>query len=264
VLAVICFVAGLLPALGDLVGGRAGLPGVGFDETSTEFTTPSPPGARVLWLGDPPALPGPAFQTGAGLASFVTTSGLPSMATLWPTPNPGPATAVTADVASAMAGTTLRLGALLAPAGIRYVVVPTAPAPVLLGEQTPALALPPSSLLRALEAQTDLRQLPREDGVLVWANAAWAPADGAGTLGPGASSGTVLGAFGVAGALLVALGCLGEGIVRRRRAPRRRRPVAAQPVAADAPEPPPPPAPGDTAREAAAPAMSAADEGAEA
>jgi GT2 family glycosyltransferase len=222
VLAVACLALGLIPALGALFGGRAGLPGTGFEETSSEFTSSSPPGSRVLWLGDPRALPGSSFQTTSDLSAFVTTSGLPSMATLWPTANPGPASTVTEDVAVAMAGRTLRLGALLAPEGIRFLVVPTASAPTLIGVQSPPVALPPTGLLRALEAQTDLRQLPNEAGVLVWANVAWTPADGTGTvLRSDASSGVVLRALGTAAALVVILGCLVEGVIRRR-APRRR------------------------------------------
>ncbi|MGO8876330.1 MAG: glycosyltransferase [Acidimicrobiales bacterium] len=222
VLAVGCFVIGLLPVLGVVFGGRADMPGVGFEETASEFTTSAPPGSRVLWIGDPRALPGSAFQSGYGTAAFVTTSGLPSLATLWPTAAPGPANAVITDVTFAMAGKTLQLGALLAPAGIRFVVVPTAAVPTLIGVQTPAAAPPATGLLRALEAQTDLRQLPNEAGVLVWSNAAWVPADGTGTLLPaGTRASGALGAVGVAGGLLVVVLCIAEGL-RRRRAPRRR------------------------------------------
>jgi GT2 family glycosyltransferase len=222
VLAIACFVAGLAPAVGDTLGGRGGLPATGFDETSAELTTASPPGARVLWIGDPLVLPGSSFQAAPGLAGFVTTSGLPSIATLWPEASPGPASAVSSDVAAAEAGTTLRLGGLLAPAGIRYIVVPTADAPLLTGEQTAPRLPPPAGLVTALRAQSDLRQLPEEGGVLVWANADWVPADGDGVISdPRASSDPGLRALGVAGGLLVAGACVTEGVVRRRRAPRR-------------------------------------------
>jgi hypothetical protein len=233
VLAVGCFAIGILPALGAMLGGRGNLPGVGFEETAGEFTTSSPPGARVVWIGDAGALPGSAFQAGPGFSEFVTTTGLPSMATLWPNPDPGRASAVTADIDVAMAGRTLRLGALLAPAGVRYVVVPTASAPVLIGVQTPPPAPPPPALVRALDSQTDLRQLPPEDGVLVWANAAWVPANGAGTVasaGGGSKTGRLIG---VAAALVAVFACLAEGVTRRRRAGRRRAGVvAAAPPAA--------------------------------
>jgi GT2 family glycosyltransferase len=222
-LAVACVVAGLGPALGATLGGRVGVPATGFDATSTEFTTASAAGARVLWIGDPSALPGSSFQVDPGLAAFVTTSGLPSVATVWPEASPGPAGRVIADVAAAEAGTTLRLGGLLAPAGIRYVVVPTADAPVLIGEQTPPGLAPPAGLLRALLNQTDLRLLPEEDGVLVWANTDWLPADGDGLIvSPRASSDPGLRGVGVAGGLVTVGACITEGAIRRRRAPKRR------------------------------------------
>ncbi len=221
VLAALCLALGVAPALGVLLGGRAGMPGIGLEEASAEFTTPFPPGARVLWIGNPRALPGTAFQVGQGLAAFVTTAGLPTVDALWPAANPGPAGGVADEVISAMAGRTLRLGALVAPAGIRYIVVPTADAPALIGEQAPALALPPRGLVSALEAQSDLRQLPIDDGMLVWANARWTPRDGLGTLSrPGSSSLGVFALVGVAVGLLVICSCIVEGVVRRRR-PRR-------------------------------------------
>jgi len=218
VVAAACLLVGLAPALGTVFGGRADLPATGFDATSSEFTIPAPEGSRVLWVGNPRALPGASFQAGPGLSAFVTTSGLPSLSTLWPVADPGPAAAVTKDVLAAEVGTTLQLGRLLAPAGIRYLVVPTAAAPVLTGEQIPPPALPPKGLVRALLAQVDLRQLPEEDGVLVWANTAWAPADGPGVIArKGASSGAVLRELGAAAALVVLLSAIAEGVVRRRR-----------------------------------------------
>jgi hypothetical protein len=88
-------------------------------------------------------------------------------------------------------------------------------------------------LVRALDSQTDLRQLPPEDGVLVWANAAWVPANGAGTVasaGGGSKTGRLIG---VAAALVAVFACLAEGVTRRRRAGRRRAGVvAAAPPAA--------------------------------
>jgi len=58
-LAIACLVVGLAPAAGATFGGRGGVPAIGFGEISTEFTTASPPGARVLWIGMPPmAAPG--------------------------------------------------------------------------------------------------------------------------------------------------------------------------------------------------------------
>jgi GT2 family glycosyltransferase len=260
-LAVGCFAVGLLPVLGVVFGGRGELPGIGFEETASEFTTLSPPGARVLWMGDPRALPGSAFQAGYGTAAFVTRTGLASMTTLWPTANPGPASAVVGDVDSAMAGRTLRLGALLAPAGIQFVVVPTAAEPALIGVQSPVPTPPSLALVRALEAQTDLRQLPSEDGVLVWENAAWAPSDGAGILArPGVSSAKTLRGAGVGAALLVVVVCVVEGIVRRR-APRRR--VRGHPAGEGSPDGEGPAGEGEHGEGAAPGDRAAAGEGAD-
>lgn len=233
VLAVASLGVGLVPAFGVVFGGRADLPGFGFEAISSEFTTATPPGARVLWIGSPRAVPASSFQAASGTSAFVTTTGLPSMSTLWPTASPGPASAAAGDVASAVAGRTLRLGALLAPAGIHYVVVPTAAAPSLAGVQTAAPAPPPAGLVPALENQTDLRQLPNEDGVVVFENVDWAPSDGTGTLvATGTARATAPRTIGAVGALLVAAGCILEG-VRRRRAPRRRAGRAKRPLAED-------------------------------
>ena len=228
---------GLLPASGALLGGRADLPAVGFEETAGAFATPSPPGARVLWIGNPLGLPGNAFQAGTGTSAFVTTTALPSPATLWPTADPGPAGDATADVAAAVNGRTLRLGSLLSPLGIRFLVVPTSYAPTLVGEQSLPLEAPPPGLVRALQAQTDLRQLPTEDGVLVWENASWTPADRTGTLAPPPSSSWPR-ALGVAGGILVIVACIAEGMARRRRFSQRRTSRSAGGVPAGAAEEP--------------------------
>ena len=94
---------------------------------------------------------------------------------------------------------------------------------MLIGEQTPAGLAPPASLLRALLDQTDLRLLPEEDGVLVWANADWVRADGDGLItSPRASSDPGLRGLGVAAGLVAVGACITEGTLRRRRAPKRR------------------------------------------
>ncbi len=229
ILAVGSLGVGLVPAFGVVFGGRADLPGLGFEAISSEFSTAVPPGARVLWIGSPRAVPGASFQAASGTSAFVTTTGLPTMSTLWPSPAPGPAVGAAGDVATAVAGRTLQLGSLLAPVGIRYVVVPTAGAPALIGVQATSPAMPPPELVQALQNQTDLRQLPNEDGVLVFENVAWLPADGTGTLAPARPARSTLPrTLGVVGALVLAAACIFEGLWRRR-APRRRATRPSQP-----------------------------------
>ena len=93
-------------------------------------------------------------------------------ATAWPTPprrtapptpagcgtrpGPGPAAGLASAVDLARAGRTDQLGRLLAPAGVRYVVVLTSLAPEIAGEQTPTEYPVPADLVPALSRQLDL------------------------------------------------------------------------------------------------------------
>lgn len=186
-------VLGLLPAFGSLLDGRSQLPSAGFGQflSWTASSAGAPHGARTLWLGDPAALPGASLELSPGLAVFSSPSGTPAAEQLLPsTPEPS-LLAVRDDLRRAEAGTTVRLGALLAPEGIRYLVVPSAEAPVTAGGPVRATYVPPPALVSALEAQSDLRQRLTEAGVLVFQNSAWHPADGAGSASAGRGPGTV-------------------------------------------------------------------------
>ncbi|MGH9151968.1 MAG: hypothetical protein ACRD03_06155, partial [Acidimicrobiales bacterium] len=67
---------------------------------------------------------------------------------------------------------TTSLGHLLAPAAVRYVVVPLRAAP---SRARSRMVPAPPDLRVALDAQVDLRKLQGDDAVLVYENAAWAP-----------------------------------------------------------------------------------------
>jgi GT2 family glycosyltransferase len=224
-----CFVGGLLPGAEAALNGRAGLPPSGFDQIlgwmGAAGGSTTAPASRALWIGDPRALPGRPLQLAPGLAAFVTASGLPGATVAWPQPNPGPGASVAAALESAQAGRTVQLGALLAPYGIRYLVVPSAAAPEIIGQQSPPLAPPPLSLVQALQAQSDFRELPVEAAIAVFQNVAWVTGDGQGTVKrPGATSSPGLRGAGLAVGLLVVAACTGEGFLRRRRL-RRLRPA---------------------------------------
>jgi GT2 family glycosyltransferase len=173
--------AGLLPVLGATPPGRFSVPGTGYDAVLSFTATGGRNGAaeRTLWLGDPAALPLPAWQVAPGFALGVSAGGLPTGMALWPSANPGAAVTLADDVRMAENGATVRLGALLAPEGVRYLIVPTAHAPVLSGEQSAVADPPPVLLLDGLAAQLDLRELPAEGGTLVFENTAWHTGDGA-------------------------------------------------------------------------------------
>jgi hypothetical protein len=64
---------------------------------------------------------------------------------------------------------------MLAPAGVRYVVVLTALAPEIYGEQSPQQYPVPADLAPALSRQLDLDSVVSGTGITVYANAAWFP-----------------------------------------------------------------------------------------
>jgi GT2 family glycosyltransferase len=125
---------------------------------------------RVLWLGDPGALPIDGWQLREGVAYATSDGGPPRLLDRWPPASPGDAAVVGEAVEVAFAGGTTELGDLLAPALVRYVVVPSRPAPV--RDRVPHLP-PPAGAVAALDAQVDLRQLESDESLRVYENEAW-------------------------------------------------------------------------------------------
>ena len=217
--------AGLLPVLGGATNGRWGLPGDGYDAVLdwTSGSGTSGGSARVLWLGDPTVLPLPSWQISPGLGVGVSSGGLPDASRLFPSPNPGRATSLVSAIVAAESGRTVGLGAALAPAGIRYLVVPATLGPLLSGGDGGFSAFPPQLLLDALTAQSDLHELPSEGGALVFENTAWTP--GA-HLPTNSGVSATYRTLGVVGELaLVGVLLLAYGAGRRRRRGRRGRHV---------------------------------------
>ena len=176
------FVAvGLLPVAVAAVGGRWDLPAQGLED-QLSFLGPSPstsasPGVtRVLWLGDPRALPVGGWSVGAGLADALTPEHRPDTEQVLAPAGPGPAGQVGDDVRLAESGGTVHLGRLLAPFGVGYVVVVDALAPSLVGVGTPSVSAPaPAGLVAELMAQDDLQVKPGPMGVQVFENSAAIP-----------------------------------------------------------------------------------------
>jgi len=220
------FAVGVLPVVGSSPGGRWGLAETGYDTVLSWVGAPGSPAraGRVLWLGDPRAVPLPGWQIEPGLAGAVSRGGLPDATRLWPSSDPGAARAILADVVSAESGLTIRLGHLLAPAGVRYVIVPSAEAPVLPGVQAARLAPAPQVLLDGLSAQSDLHELPSEGGTVVFENDAWSPRSSrASAVARSGGTPAPLRSAGVAAALLAWAAIALSYARRRRRAARGRR-----------------------------------------
>ncbi|HVB90738.1 MAG TPA: hypothetical protein VND70_01435, partial [Acidimicrobiales bacterium] len=169
--ALIAVALGLLPVAAAAAGGRWGLPTSGVEQPLAFLNHPRGTGVyRVLWLGDPRALPVGGWSIEPGLAYALTSEGLPDATDVWTPAGPGPAATVARAVQLATSGGTVHLGRLLAAAGVRYVVVPDGLSPTE-GNGTPSVAAPPPpGLRRALLDQNDLQVVPGELGVQVYEN----------------------------------------------------------------------------------------------
>ena len=171
--AALVFVAlGVVPVVVAAGGGRWDLPSQGVEQPLAFLGRPSTGGvARVLWLGDPRAIPAGGWTVQPGLAFALTPQALPDSAQVFTPAGPGPASLVSDAVRLAVSGGTVHLGRLLASAGVRYVVVVDGLAPSMVGTVTPSVsAPPPAGLDRDLLQQDDLRVVPGVLGVQVFEN----------------------------------------------------------------------------------------------
>lgn len=162
-----------IPVLGASFDGRWSMPGgdhlraltfVDVENDEEQF--------RVLWLGDPAALPLGSWELSDGLGYATTEEGAPIAQDLWAGSDEGRTKLLGDAVHLASGGETARLGRLLAPMGVRYVVVPEQLAPAPFAE--PDLAVP-SGLVATLDAQLDLEPLDVPAGLRVYRNQASYP-----------------------------------------------------------------------------------------
>ena len=167
---------GTLPVLALARDGRWKLPRSEATR-SLAYMTPARVGGafRVLWLGDPEVLPGQGWNAGDGLAYATSRNGPPVATDLLPGPASGPTETIATALRQAEDGDTSRLGRLLAPMAVRYVVLPTQLAG---GERRGPQRPPPAALARALASQIDLRLLPSDPATAVYENTAWGPNGG--------------------------------------------------------------------------------------
>ncbi|HUP69510.1 MAG TPA: glycosyltransferase family 2 protein [Acidimicrobiales bacterium] len=171
--ALVLTLAGTVPTVLAAVGGRWNAPDADFAGLLSWMPEQRAKGAfRVLWMGDPEALPLNSWRLSEGVGYATSKGGAPDATLLWPGGSPGAADLVADAVGLARRSGTTSLGHLLAPTAIRYLVVPLRAAPT--PEDAPLLP-PPPDLRLALEAQVDLKKIDGDDSLLVYENAAWAP-----------------------------------------------------------------------------------------
>jgi hypothetical protein len=160
----------LVALAADTVSGRWQLPSTDWPtQIAWMHNQPTPGGFRVLWLGDPAALPVDA-KTTDGISYGLTRDGAGDARALWAAPEQGADRMLARALAIARAGKTARLGHLLAPIGVRYVAIVGRLAPGH-GPRTPV----DPALDDALQRQLDLSISRLDDGGTIYANDAWVP-----------------------------------------------------------------------------------------
>ncbi|HJR26626.1 MAG TPA: hypothetical protein VJ804_14210, partial [Acidimicrobiales bacterium] len=162
-----------LPILGAAFDGRWEMP-AGSHNRALAFidTEHEEMDFRVLWLGDPTALPLGSWELADGLAYGTTDQGTPRLEDLLVGSDDGRTGLLADAVDLARTGQTARLGRLLAPMGVRYVVVAERVAPAPFATETRPT---PRGFTATLDAQLDLEPLDVPAGLRVYRNQAFFP-----------------------------------------------------------------------------------------
>ena len=180
----VALVLGIFPVLGASFSGDWGLPASDFSSTLANLGAKDAQRGpyRLLWLGEAEVVPGAPWrliapnigQLGrAGALAYTTADdGTGDVTDLLPGPDSGATAKLAQTLRIAASGGTTRLGALLAPMGIRYIVVPLANAPQ---PYNTGPTSQPTELLSMLDDQLDLADVPVTGGVAVFRNSAWGP-----------------------------------------------------------------------------------------
>jgi hypothetical protein len=174
-------VVALVPFLETSTDGSWNMPRGDFNQLLSNLESPSD-SFRMLWLGDesvvpltgwPLDAPGVQIDPHAGRLVYATTTGrTPTVSDLWPGPDDGATTQLHDVLRAAADGESVRLGSMLAPMGIEYLVVPQATSTLPGARPGP----PTPALLDMLGSQLDLARVPLPSGITVYRNTAWGPA----------------------------------------------------------------------------------------
>jgi hypothetical protein len=127
---------------------------------------------RVLWVGDPEALPLDGWPLDDDVDYATTDEGAPTLENLWVGSDEGRTGLIGDALGLATTGQTARLGRLLAPMAVRYVVVTERLAPAPFSDEPIPV---PESLSATLAGQLDLEPLDAPAGLTVYRNLAAPP-----------------------------------------------------------------------------------------
>ena len=164
-------IVAVVPFATSFASGRFDLPTTSVAESLSTLSPSTYGGYRVLWIGDPSVVPIAGWSVAPGVEAATSMNGLPGGTSLFAPPDSGTTDVLLSAVSLALQGKTVRLGQLLAPAGISTIVVMNAAAPELSGVQGVPLRPVPSLLLTELSRQTDLSLVLQTKSVEVFSNA---------------------------------------------------------------------------------------------
>ncbi|MEY2425424.1 MAG: hypothetical protein QOI61_996 [Actinomycetota bacterium] len=170
----VAFALASLPVVAAAGSGDYGLASSTLGSQLAYIDSSAPKGDfRVLWLGDPETLPVEAWPIAPGLAYGTSRNGLGTLSDRWAPPRAGSSRVLGDAIKVALNGRTTRLGHLLGPMAVRYVVVPRRVGPKAAGR---TILSPSRDVAGALAEQVDFRQLDATNDFAVFENAAWVPA----------------------------------------------------------------------------------------
>ncbi len=174
VVVAVAAVAACLPVLLASVDGRWHQPATGFDGVLPWMAAKRADGDfRVLWVGGPGVLPIAGWRLDARTAYATSVDGPPGLTDQWPGSSRGPTRLLGQALTLTRRGLTTQVGHLLAPMGVRYVVVVDSPSPLTTtSTQTQAVA---PDLRVGLDSQLDLETVDHSYAMTVYQNDAWAP-----------------------------------------------------------------------------------------
>lgn len=127
---------------------------------------------RTLWLGDANGMPGGARDFAETLSASVATKDVIPSGLVSPSPGGDGETLMANAIEQAQSGSTVQLGRLLSPFGVKYLVIPNRTGTA---DSTGKSLSVPVALVNSLEQQIDLSEVQSDGSMLVYENTEWAP-----------------------------------------------------------------------------------------
>jgi hypothetical protein len=167
------FALGLVPGAVNAVAGTWHQPGTTLPELLTQLPDQAESGDyRTLFVGDARVLPGSPSNLGYGIAYSVVNGRDASLDDLAEVASTRTGDAGSRAVRGIVRGTTARAGRLLAPLGVRFVVVPIIDGGLSTRSRPVA---EPRGLVDAMSRQLDFKRRYSSPDLAIFENAAWVP-----------------------------------------------------------------------------------------